>query len=149
MEWINHWSWWTLALILLVLEIFAPGTFFLWMGVAAAVVGGLLLADPQLSLEYQLFWWALLSVASIVAWRAWARRHPRQTDHPTLNRRGDQYVGRTFTLETPIENGVGKIRVDDTHWRVEGPDLPAGEKVTVVGVDGTTLRVVATVSSGS
>ena len=36
---VNHWHWWILAVALVVLEAFAPGTFFLWMGISAAVVG--------------------------------------------------------------------------------------------------------------
>jgi hypothetical protein len=39
-----------------------------------------------------------------------------ESDQPKLNRRGEQYVGRTFTLEEPIVNGHGKIRVDDSTW---------------------------------
>jgi membrane protein implicated in regulation of membrane protease activity len=44
-------------------------------------------------------------------------------------------VGRTFTLEHPIVNGVGKVVVDDSTWRVKGPDLPAGSKVRVADID--------------
>ena len=39
MEQLTHWHWWILAVVLLVLEIFAPGTFFMWMGASAVVVG--------------------------------------------------------------------------------------------------------------
>jgi membrane protein implicated in regulation of membrane protease activity len=60
-----------------------------------------------------------------------------------LNRRGEQYVGRLFTLQEAVVNGVGKLQVDDTTWRISGVDLPAGRKVRVAGVDGTTLRVEA------
>jgi membrane protein implicated in regulation of membrane protease activity len=31
--------------------------------------------------------------------------------------------------------------VDDSTWRVEGADLPAGANVTVTGVNGTILKV--------
>jgi membrane protein implicated in regulation of membrane protease activity len=58
-----------------------------------------------------------------------------------LNRRGQQYTGRIFTLDHPIVNGVGKIDVDDSTWRVKGPDLEAGTRVRVVGVDGVVFVV--------
>ena len=138
---IDHWSWWILAIALLVLEVFAPGTFFLWMGIAAAVVGTLLLLAPQMGWEYQIIIFAALSVASIFIWRSYFRKHPAATDQPALNRRGQQYVGRTFTLDAPIVNGQGKIRVDDTTWKVQGVDCEAGTKVTVSGVDGVVLKV--------
>ncbi|MCG8379509.1 MAG: NfeD family protein, partial [Proteobacteria bacterium] len=57
------------------------------------------------------------------------------------NRRGEQYVGRIFTLEEPIVNGVGKVKVDDSTWKVMGVDMPAGTKVRVLSVDGTILNV--------
>lgn len=138
---VNYWSWWILAVALLVLEAFAPGTFFLWMGIAAGVVGLLLLVMPGMGWEYQIVIFAVLSVVSIVVWRHYFRKHPVVTDQPALNRRGEQYVGRTFTLTDPIVNGLGKIRVDDTTWKIEGADCEAGSHIKVVGVDGVLLKV--------
>ena len=71
------------------------------------------------------------------------------TDQPALNRRGEQYIGRTLTLDEPIVNGQGKIRVDDTTWKVEGDDMPAGTRVTVIGVDSVVLKVAPIASSGA
>jgi membrane protein implicated in regulation of membrane protease activity len=141
---VEYWHWWVLATILLILEVFAPGAFMLWMGIAAAVIGALLLIAPDLTLEVQLLAFSILSVASIVGWRLYVRRNPpEQTDEPTLNRRGSQYIGRVFTLDEPIVNGVGKLRVDDTTWKVAGPDLPLGARVRVGRVDNTVLLVEA------
>ena len=138
---VNHWSWWILAVLLLVLEAFAPGTFFMWMGFSAIIVGVAVLVQPGIGWEYQLLIFAVLSVASIVVWRSYFRKHPIETDQPALNRRGEQYLGRTFTLEEAIVNGSGKIRVDDTTWKILGEDRPAGSRVKVVGVDGVILKV--------
>jgi membrane protein implicated in regulation of membrane protease activity len=52
---------------------------------------------------------------------------------------GTQYVGRVFTLETPIANGVGKLTVTDTTWKIRGPDTAAGTYVRVTAVEGTSL----------
>ena len=140
---IQFWYWWIFAVALGVIEMLMPGTFFLWMAVAAGVVGFVLLADPGLSLEFQLLIFAVLSVGAVVAWQVFLRKHPPQSDEPTLNRRGSQYVGRTFALSAAIDNGVGKIKVDDTTWKVSGPDMPEGARVRVTGVDGTVLVVEA------
>ena len=137
----DFWHWWIGGLVLLILEMFVPGTFFLWMGVAAGFVGVLVWIWPAMPIEYQLIVFAVDSVANIVAWKLYEKRRPQKTDQPTLNRRGEQYVGRRFTLDEPIVNGVGSLRVDDTRWRIEGPDLPAGEQVVVTGVDGVVLKV--------
>ncbi|OOZ41271.1 hypothetical protein BOW53_04645 [Solemya pervernicosa gill symbiont] len=138
---LDHWHWWILAVVLVILEIFAPGTFFMWMGISAAVVGLLVLVAPSTGWEYQVLIFAILSVSSVLVWRAWFKQSPEQTDQPNLNRRGHQYVGRIFTLEEPILNGTGKVKVDDTIWKIEGTDCEAGSKVEVVGVDNVVLKV--------
>ena len=138
---IDHWHWWILAVALLVLEALLPGTFFMWMGASAAVVGLLVLVAPGMGWEYQVIAFAVLSMAAIMAWHFYFRKHPVQTDQPTLNRRGEQYVGRTFTLAEAIDNGSGKLRVDDTTWKIIGDDCESGSKVRVVGVDGVILKV--------
>jgi hypothetical protein len=88
-----------------------------------------------------MLFFAVLSVVSLIGWRAYQRRHPTVSDQPNLNRRGAQYVGRVFTLDEAIVNGTGKIRVDDTTWKVAGDDRPLGAKVRVTGVAGTVLTV--------
>ena len=62
-------------------------------------------------------------------------------DSPFLNRRAEGYVGRIFTLDKPIVGGVGAVRIDDTVWRVTGPDCPAGSRVKVARTDGANLMV--------
>ena len=139
----EFWHWWILAIALGAIEVFAPGAIFIWMGAAAGIVGLVLLVLPDLSWQTQWIGFAVLSVASVAGWRIWARRHPTETDQPALNRRGEQYIGRTFVLEHPVANGFGKIIVNDTTWKIAGPDLPAGTRITVTGVDGTVLLVEA------
>lgn len=146
---VEYWHWWVLGTVLIILEVFAPGAFMLWMGIAAAVVGMILLVVPAMALEFQLLVFAVLSVGSIVVWRGYRRRHPpAASDQPMLNRRGTQYIGRVFTLDEPIVNGFGKLRVDDTTWKVAGPDLSGGARVRVTAVDNTVLNVVAVETSG-
>jgi len=141
LEQAEFWHWWIAAILLLVIETFAPGAIFLWLGIAAGIVGLVLLIFSGLGWEYQFLIFAVCTVGSAVGWRAYVRRHPTETDKPTLNRRGEQYVGRTFTLAEAIVNGQGKITVDDSTWKIEGEDLPAGTRIQVTGVEGTVLKV--------
>ena len=138
---VEFWHWWVLGVVLLILEVFAPGAFFLWLALAAGIVGLVVMMIPAMAWEAQLLLFALLSVASFLLGRLWLRRHPIETDLPTLNRRGEQYVGRVFTLEEPVVNGNGKIRVDDTTWKIRGDDCVSGTRVRVTGVDGTVLLI--------
>ncbi|MGZ4959603.1 MAG: NfeD family protein [Methylomonas sp.] len=139
---IVFWYWWVLAIGLLAIEILAPGFFFLWLAVSAFVVGSVLLLIPGTGFEIQLFLFSVLAVLSVLAWRKYGRGFKtKATDHPLLNKRGAQYIGRTFNLVAAIENGQGKIKVDDSTWKVQGEDCPLGTKVKVVAVKGTVFEV--------
>lgn len=135
------WYWWVLAVAFLGLEIVITGFFFLWLAVAAAVVGSLLWLIPTLSFNIQVLLFSLLAIASVVGWWRYGAGKSATSDHPLLNRRGQQYVGRTFNLYEAIENGQGKIKVDDSLWKVHGEDCPAGSKVKIVAVKGTVFEV--------
>ena len=143
-EWLDQivfWHWWMLAGLLLILELTAPAFFFLWLAIASGAVGLILLVFPTMPLETQLVLFSIASVVSVFAWRKYRESRPIQTDQPNLNRRGHQYIGRVFNLDAPITNGEGKVTVDDSTWRVKGPDVPAGTPVKVVGVDGVIFTV--------
>ncbi|MEJ2621465.1 MAG: NfeD family protein [Candidatus Thiodiazotropha sp.] len=138
---VDYWHWFILAVVLMILEVFSPGAFLIWMGLSAAITGLTLLLYPELSWQLQLIFFAVFSVAVIVLVRLFLHHRPIQTDSPRLNRRGEQYIDRIFTLKDPIINGVGKISVDDSTWKIHGDDCPAGSKVKVTGVKGVVLLI--------
>ena len=141
MDSIEFWYWWVAGTALVILEIMLPGAFFLWMGVSAAAVGAIVWVMPNIEWEWQLFLFAILSITSIALWRYRLRSHPTKTEDPNLNHRTQRYIGRTFTLAEPIVDGIGKIYVDDSQWRVSGADCDIGKKVKVVSAESTTLIV--------
>jgi membrane protein implicated in regulation of membrane protease activity len=91
--------------------------------------------------QAQVVTFAVCSLVSIPVWRHFARKVEAPVDRPFLNRRAEGFVGRTFVLDKPIVDGVGTIRIDDTIWRVSGPDTPAGSRVKVTEADGARLLV--------
>ena len=138
---LDYWHWWVLAILLFILEVFSPAAFFVWIGLAAGIMGFVVLASGELSWQTQFFIFAALAVVCVVAGRSWFKRHPIETDEPALNRRGQALVGRVFEVDRPIIDGVGRVRVGDTTWKVRGPDAEKGERVRVIGVDSTVLEV--------
>lgn len=138
---IVFWYWWVFAVFMLVIEMLAPGFFFLWLSISGVIVGTLLFLFPSIMLEVQLIIFSILSIISVLLWRYYGIQIPAETDHPLLNKRGDQYMGRTFSLIEPIENGRGKIKVDDSIWTVLGEDCPLNSKVEVIGVKGTLFEI--------
>lgn len=140
---IVYWHWWILAAVLLVIELMVPAAFIVWVAISATVMGLLMLVVPDMVWQWQLFLFAILSVVSVLVGRHYFLKQRAPSDHPNLSRRGEQYIGRVFFLEEGISNGVGRVRVDDTYWRVSGDELPANSKVEVIAVEGTTLVVKA------
>ncbi|MDP1749370.1 MAG: NfeD family protein, partial [Reyranella sp.] len=136
------WYWWALAAVLLVFEMLLPGVVFLFLAVGALASGAVLLAAPALSLELQLVIFAVVAVASAVALRPTLRRlQQSRTSEPSMNARGESLVGKIVVLDAPILNGRGRIKLGDGSWSVTGPDMVAGAKVRVRGVDGNELKV--------
>lgn len=138
---ITFWHWLILAVLLIILEVLAPGAFFLWLGISAGVVGIILWIMPNISWETQLLIFSIISVVSIALWLIRLRKHPTESEDSNLNERTNQYVGRVFTLVEPIVDGYGKIHVDDSFWKVSGEDRKKDKKVKVVSVDGLILKV--------
>ena len=149
-EWVTSlgpWSWMVFGAVLLAIEILAPGVYLLWLGIAAIITGALSfwLSDTSFWLwQTQIVAFLILSVASTLAGRRYfPATDSGGTDEPLLNLRSHQLVGRTALLEEPIHEGRGRIRIDDTLWRVNGPNLPAGTRVRVISASGNELTVAA------
>ena len=140
---INFWHWLIVAVILLSVEMMIGAYYFLWMGIAAAIVGGIMYFMLSLPWLAQVIVFTVLSLSSFILFKKYQKRNPVISDQPALNKRGQQYVGRVFTLNEPIVNGIGKVKVDDTTWKVSGEDMAAGAKVRVIAVDGTIFKVEA------
>lgn len=138
---IVFWHWWAFGVLLLIVELLVPGMFFVWMAESAFLVGAIVWLFPALSWEYQLILFSILSIVSIAVFHRYLRRYPIESDRPLLNRRAAQYIGRVFTLEQPIVNGRGRIRVDDSTWRVQGEDCESGTRVRVTAAEGVVLKV--------
>ena len=140
---LGGWAWWILAGVLLILELLAPGVFFMWLGFAAIAVGLIeLVFNMPWQLEIAVF--AVLSVVLLVTGRPWImKRQQIETDQPNLNRRMNEFVGNRYVLAKPIVNGRGQVQIDDTLWDVIGPDMKKGEWVEITGVNGMRLTVAA------
>jgi inner membrane protein len=135
------WMWLALAAVLMTLEVVVPGVHFLWFGVAAAIVALLAWVTP-FGWEWQLVVFGMLSLLTVFYGRQLGQAaNSAATDAPSLNERGHQYIGRTVVVEEAIQGGRGRVRVGDTVWQAEGPNLPAGARVTVKSVNGTVLVV--------
>ena len=137
----EFWHWLIIAAAFGIIEVVAPAMVCIWLAAAGLGTAGLAGMFPGLSWEHQALIFATLAVASVVIGRmAFAHGRPASSA-AHLNRRAETYIGRRFTLDGPIVGGRGQLKVDDTVWLVEGPDLPSGTHIQVIGADSTLLRV--------
>jgi len=138
---LGTWNWLVFGLLLMGLELMLPGVFLFWVGLAALLVGllSVVIAPPW---QLQLLMFAVFAAAAVPVWRRVARSNSGVSNsNPFLNKRSEAMIGRVFTLEKPIVDGAGTVRIDDTIWRVAGPDTPAGSRVRIVRADGASLTV--------
>jgi inner membrane protein len=139
---VDNYGWWLLALVLIAVEMVAPGYFMLWIGIAAGVMGLVMLVAPGLSALVQALLFGALSIAAcLVYWKFIRPLAEQRDDQPLLNRRGERMIGRRVIVVEAIVNGRGKVTVGDGQWLAEGPDSSVGAEVQVASVSGTTLTV--------
>ncbi|MCJ8168311.1 NfeD family protein [Atopomonas sediminilitoris] len=138
---LTFWDWLGFGTLLLIVEVFGTGGYFLWLGLAAAFVGVLTWLFPALDWRGQFLLFSALSVLAGVLWWRQQKAKPTVSEQPGLNQRGSELVGRTFTVHEAIVEGRGKIKAGDTLWLVAGPDLPQGATVKVTAINGVILTV--------
>ena len=143
---IVYWHWWAAGLFLVLMEILLPGTVLMWLGIAAGLTGAVVFAWPDMPLEVAFAIFAVLAVSAIASVHLLRRRRRAggpEDDQTTLNRRGAQYVGRSYPLEGESRGGRGRVRIGDASWPVFLPgrdgELPAGTAVRITGIEGATL----------
>lgn len=138
----SAWAWIILGIVLCAVELAAPGAFLIWIGFAAIAVGVVNFA-ADLPLVWDLLLGSGLAVCFVLLGRRVYGGRDETGEAGALNRRAHGHIGQIFTLDGPIDNGMGRIRVGDTLWRVRGPDMVSGARVKVTGVapDNVTLTV--------
>ncbi len=140
---LEFWHWWGAAAALGALDMLARRGYFLWLGVAALIVGLVVCVFPDLPILSQALVFAGIAIVVLVVSRQVIRRGAADFVNDEANRRSHYSLGQLIVLESPIANGRGRAFIGDTLWLVAGEDMPAGTTVKVVGFDGILLKVEA------
>lgn len=133
--------WAVLALVLIGLEMLAPGIFLLWFGFAAAGVFLLVVLGLPLTALMQTVLFVIFSFVSVAVYFKYFRGKTNDTDQPLLNQKNQQMLGLVMNLESAIVNGHGRVKVGDAFWQVQGQDAEQGALVRVIAVDAGVLKV--------
>lgn len=132
---------WIIAgIVLLCIEMIAPGMYLMFLG-GAAILTGLIGYALPLPVSIELLIFAIASVGSVYVAKRWFDVYPVVSSSPLLNARIAQMIGQTVTVVEPIEGGQGRVKVGDSVWPASGPDAPEGARMRITGAEGTRLEV--------
>mgnify|MGYP001447663567 FL=1 len=123
-------NWFTLGIILIILEMLLPGMFLMWFGVSALIVG-LITLIFSMSMNAELILFAITSVLSVIAVIVIMRKAS-----PT---RDSDLIGATFTLDSAVTNHQGQLNIGDSVWLIKGPDAEAGTNIAITAIENNTL----------
>ena len=149
LAWMSHIEpthWFALGFAFLVAEILTGTTYLLWPAAAAALTALLALFAPaDVAQQWAVF--AVLTIVLTVTGHFYVRgKWLKRQEHTVLNERAHTLVGQSAIAAAPFAARMGRVRLGDTVWQASSADaIGAGEQVTVVGVDGSTLQVKKTV----
>ena len=132
--------WLCLSFFFLLMELFLPTAYFLWIGLGAFLTAAIGYFG-QLGETIQLVIFALSSVIFSIAGKKFYTPYDENKDSQNLNNKQAQIVGRKFVLEHPILNEKGRLQVGDSQWTIKGPNLPKGTSVIVKAIEGNVLLV--------
>jgi membrane protein implicated in regulation of membrane protease activity len=142
MEW---WHWVVGGFALIVAELAVPAFFIIWFGVGALLVAFLLLIAPGMNLTAQVLIW---TVASSILAALWFKvfRPGHQTTR--LGSAAGEAIGEIGLLVGAVAPfGRGRVRFQrpllgaDEWVCMAETEIPAGERVKVVAVEGSFLKV--------
>ena len=140
---LGPWTWIIGGMLLMGIELLAPGLFFIWLGLAALATG-LVVAVTGMGWAPAGILFAALAAASVFAGRALTRRKASEPDSAGhLNALSRDLIGKTVRIDQAIIDGEGRVRIGDKVWRAHGADAAAGTPVKIVGFDGSALVVEA------
>jgi len=138
-----EWIWLIGGVLLLIVELIAPGYFLVFIGAAALATGIASLVLP-LAIPFQLIMFAVLAFlfARFGSRRFYAMRYDHSPD-PFLNDRMRRLLGKVVTVTQPVDQHGGRVRVGDSEWSARGAKAAVGDKVRIIDFEGNCLKVEA------
>jgi membrane protein implicated in regulation of membrane protease activity len=141
-----YWHWLAFGMILIIAELFIPSFTIFWFGLGAILVGLILLIAPDISVNWQLFLWALSSIGFTFLWFRFLK--PLMVDRTKAGLSREAVVGESGqVIKIPMGNERGIVRfstplLGSEEWSFicEQP-VAAGDRIFVRDVSGNTLIV--------
>lgn len=143
---LTSWHWSIIGLVLLIIELFFPGAFFIWIGFSALITAALTYV-LGLTFASQAICFMIACILCVTIGARIYKKLKVSKEASILNRKSDQMVGLVFTLNEPIINGSGHVQIGGSYWRIIGQDLPTGTEVRIEKIEGNSLVVKAIINT--
>ena len=139
------WHWIVLAIGLALAELAIPSFFVIWFGAGAALVGIVTLLVRDLSLTEQLAVWILASLAMVFSWFRVFRSGRHKTRIGMAQGEVIGEIGLLVSEIAPFQRGSVRFQkplLGSEQWPCIGDEhIAAGERVRVVAIEGSILKV--------
>jgi len=141
-----YWHWLVFGMLLIIAELFIPSFTVFWFGLGALIVALILWLLPELTVTWQLFVWAVASIAFTVFWFKFFK--PLMTDRTKAGISREAILGESGqVIKTPEEGRRGKVRfatplLGNDEWPfICEQEVDSGDRVFVKDISGNTLIV--------
>lgn len=136
-------AFWVVALVVfLIVEAVTAGLVSIWFVFGSLVA--LICAALGAAVWLQIFWFVIVSVATLVLTRPLVKRY---VDSRSIATNADRSIGRAAVVTERIDNlaATGAVKLDGVVWTARSTDdavaIEAGERVTVRAIEGVKLIV--------
>ena len=136
-------AFWVAALVVfLIVEAVTAGLVSIWFVFGSLVA--LICAALGAAVWLQIFWFVIVSVATLVLTRPLVKRY---VDSRSVATNADRSIGRAAVVTARIDNlaATGAIKLDGVVWTARSTDdavaIETGERVTVRAIEGVKLIV--------
>lgn len=136
-------AFWVAALVVfLIVEAVTAGLVSIWFVFGSLVA--LICAALGAAVWLQIFWFVIVSVATLVLTRPLVKRY---VDSRSVATNADRSIGRTAVVTERIDNlaATGAVKLDGVVWTARSTDdavaIETGERVTVRAIEGVKLIV--------
>lgn len=140
-------AFWVVALVVfLIVEAVTAGLVSIWFVFGSLVA--LICAALGAAVWLQIFWFVIVSVATLVLTRPLVKRY---VDSRSVATNADRSIGRAAVVTERIDNlaATGAVKLDGVVWTARSTDdavaIETGERVTIRAIEGVKLIVERTV----
>lgn len=139
-------AWATIGLMLCIFELFVPGTYLLWFGLASFVVC-FYTYFVDADITAQLITFAISSAIfvslGLFVYQKIFKSTKVDTTYANLNNSIQQYVGMQVTLTEDVVDNRTKVKVGDTVWMAScEKELKKGDKAKVVEIKDNLILII-------